>query len=310
MGSLTEIYHRFTDIDARIWHELIESGRTFCFWFIIFFVISKLLPKPAPGKAPRNLQLVHTKRPIFNSEFWMEFSLPFFNAIVSPPLTILQQVLFIDLVLMKFLPHQIFQSSISQLPYFVQVFLAVVVFDLALYVRHRFVHEFAWPYHAVHHAAREISFLTTNRLHPIDTFIMGFLDAFVLHILGFESEAFIAAAWIKQIFNMVNHSNMCFDFGSPLRYIFVSPNMHRWHHCADDPKAFNTNYCIVFAWIDVLFGTFYCPKDRLPNEYGVFNSKGESAVPLGLWNQLLYPFKQNWKFVKRQYRRYRRKRTQ
>ncbi len=94
--------------------------------------------------------------------------------------------------------------------------------------------------------------------------------------------------------------NLNFDWGWPLRYVLVSPNMHRWHHAADDPEAVDGNFAVVFAFWDVAFGTFYVPKDRLPESYGVWDEDGNDVVSEDFVEQFTYPLVQHWEWLKSQ----------
>jgi sterol desaturase/sphingolipid hydroxylase (fatty acid hydroxylase superfamily) len=265
---------------------------------LVFFFLVEIL-KRIPGFEGRtNFRLAHTDRPFFNREFLSELCFPLFNWVIGVPAVILFQVLVFDHLWMPNVPHQALAPSIQSLPVAAQVVIGLVVLDFSLYIRHRFVHHFLWPYHTVHHSAREISWLTWLRLHPIDTVIMGFIDTGVLYLLGFGGEAFVLAAGIKSHFNQFNHCNIQLDYGWPLRYVLVSPNMHRWHHAADDTKAVNQNFCIIFAWIDLLFGTYYVPKNELPGEYGVCDEDGNQVVETGYLQQLAYPLVHHYRVVK------------
>ena len=47
------------------------------------------------------------------------------------------------------------------------------------------------------------------------------------------------------------------------------------------------NFASTFPILDLLFGTFYMPKQALPGAYGV----ADKGFPAGFGAQLLYPFK-------------------
>jgi len=46
-----------------------------------------------------------------------------------------------------------------------------------------------------------------------------------------------------------------------LNYLFVTPEVHRWHHSATVPEGhrYSVNYGVEFSFWDTLFGTFYLP---------------------------------------------------
>ena len=62
---------------------------------------------------------------------------------------------------------------------------------------------------------------------------------------------------------MLTHLDVSWRFG-PLRYVFVSPAMHRWHHARGNTRA---NFAGMFAFIDFAFGTFSLP-DGEPDKFG------------------------------------------
>ena len=80
------------------------------------------------------------------------------------------------------------------------------------------------------------------------------------------------------------HANLDWDWG-PLRAVVASPRFHRWHH-TDEANARDKNFAGLLPLWDILFGTYYMPKDRVPEQFGT-----ASAVPAGLVGQMLYPFR-------------------
>lgn len=221
------------------------------------------------------------------------------NPFLLLPLATVQTVWLVDRVLAPYVPHQPFAPWITSLPFAVQVVTGALVVDFVTYWRHRLVHKVAWPYHTIHHAAREIHWTTTVRLHPGDVFLMALVRVPLMWVLGFDGPAMIAAEAIHHFGNAVNHLNLSLDWPGPLRYVLVSPNMHRWHHAADDPQAVDKNFAVTFAVWDVLFGTFYVPRDRLPTAYGVWDADGVEVVGPGMLDQLLYPLRCHARVVAR-----------
>jgi sterol desaturase/sphingolipid hydroxylase (fatty acid hydroxylase superfamily) len=70
-----------------------------------------------------------------------------------------------------------------------------------------------------------------------------------------------------------------------LRYVLVGPVFHRWHH---EESVVDKNFASTFSLWDLMFGTFYMPKNRLPTNYGI----DDKQMPQGLLPQLLYPLTQ------------------
>jgi len=50
--------------------------------------------------------------------------------------------------------------------------------------------------------------------------------------------------------------------GGLLNYLFVTPEVHRWHHSANVPEGYghSCNYGVEFSFWDIIFGTFYLPE--------------------------------------------------
>ena len=70
-----------------------------------------------------------------------------------------------------------------------------------------------------------------------------------------------------------------------LGWLIASPKFHRWHHTSEE-EGLDKNFSGLFPWIDMLFNTYYMPKDSLPRRFGL----KDDHVPDGFWRQLLYPF--------------------
>ena len=62
---------------------------------------------------------------------------------------------------------------------------------------------------------------------------------------------------------------------------------HRWHHTAADAGG-DKNFASTFPVLDLLFGTFYMPKQTLPDAYGV----ADTGFPPSFGAQMIYPFRQ------------------
>jgi sterol desaturase/sphingolipid hydroxylase (fatty acid hydroxylase superfamily) len=80
------------------------------------------------------------------------------------------------------------------------------------------------------------------------------------------------------------HANVRWRFG-PLEWLVSTPAFHHWHHTNDGPAYINKNYSPMLPWVDWMFGTFYLPKDKRPERYGI----DEPISPI-LFGQLVDPF--------------------
>jgi len=273
--------------------DIVERAQSLVFLGGIFFGIILLIGLVPVSDDRTQLRLQHPK---LTRVMLVELIWPLFNPIVVGPVMLVFAYWIGERFLNHVIGYHIFAESIASLHVGVQVVLALAIIDLT-YIRHRFVHIFGWPYHVVHHSATQIHWTTTTRLHPGDTIIMGSVKVIIMYVFGFGGVAMVTALFIYSIMNWLNHLNFNLDWPGLFRYIFVSPNMHRWHHAADDPLAINTNFAVVFAFWDLFFGTFYLPKNRLPGAYGVWDEKGLDVVSEGFFDQLSYPFRHHWSWL-------------
>lgn len=254
-----------------------------------FWLFSQFLRKPQDKTENlANFHCAHEPK-LVNNEFKCEGFYPLIAILISQPLAA-----FFVYAIMSYggdnLPYQIFHDHIKDVPVFVQVLLGLLVIDISLWIRHSFVHRYLWSFHAVHHCAQEITWLTAHRLHPADQIVMSVIDFVVLYVIGFSAEGMAIALLIKSLNNKFVHSNIVLDYPKPFKYIFVSPNMHRWHH-ATEKEAHDKNFCVVFAFVDYVMGTFYVPDNALPNAYGTGNTELDDVAHKNILQELWIPFK-------------------
>lgn len=182
-------------------------------------------------------------------------------------------------------PHGTAQTGstrLAGLPLAVQLLLLVAGTDFIQYWLHRAFHgHHLWRFHAIHHGATEIHWTTAFRVHPVNYLISNTLLLVAARLLGFAPLAFLLASPIFFFSTALIHANVEWSFG-PLRYIFVSPLFHRWHHALAD-KTRDANFGTLLACWDLVFGTFALPEG-IPAAYGA------EGVPEGLVQQMLYPF--------------------
>jgi sterol desaturase/sphingolipid hydroxylase (fatty acid hydroxylase superfamily) len=179
--------------------------------------------------------------------------------------------------------------SLAKWPLVLQVLLALWVYDFVVYWRHRLEHQlsFLWPIHAVHHTTTKVDVFTTTRLHPLELMAGGILNMWVTARFGIGQEAAGIGFMLYLNYNYYVHTNVKIVYPGFLKYVFVSPFMHRWHH-AREAQACDKNFGVIFAWNDWLFGTAIHP-DREPLAYGLDYADGEVARDSYLAH-LLYPF--------------------
>ncbi len=173
---------------------------------------------------------------------------------------------------------------LPHLPLLVQALVMVLLVDVIQYWLHRtFHHRLLWPFHAVHHSARQVNWTTTYRVHPVNFVLYNTSAAVLTLALGFSPVVFAIVAPFNLVTAALVHANLNWTFG-PFRYVLASPVFHRWHH-SSDPAVRDKNFAPTFPFLDLMFGTFYMPEGQLPDSYGA------EGVPDHFLGQLIYPFR-------------------
>jgi sterol desaturase/sphingolipid hydroxylase (fatty acid hydroxylase superfamily) len=177
----------------------------------------------------------------------------------------------------------------SHWPMAAQLLLALVVAEFGHYWFHRISHERAlvWRVHAPHHSAPRLYWLNATRFHPLDLFGLIVCQIVPLVLLGADAPALLAYGLFSGAYGQLQHGNIDVRSG-PLRYLFSTPEVHRWHHSTDTREG-NNNYGAVLSGWDLLFGTFFYPRDRrFSGPVGIGDMPN---YPTGLLAQLVAPFR-------------------
>lgn len=129
-----------------------------------------------------------------------------------------------------------------------------------------------WRVHRVHHLDTQLDVSTTVRFHPLE-FVIGLaLGLPAVVALGLSPAALVAYEVLDVAVTLFSHAAVRLPawLERPLRYVIVTPSLHRVHHSSHLPET-NSNYSAVFPLWDLLLGTFRTlPSDVL------------EARPLGL----------------------------
>jgi sterol desaturase/sphingolipid hydroxylase (fatty acid hydroxylase superfamily) len=173
---------------------------------------------------------------------------------------------------------------LARQPLWLQGIEVFVIGDFLGYWQHRLFHRSRlWPFHAVHHSSRELDWLSSVRLHPVNDIGSKLIQAVPLVALGFNLTTVALYAPLVTFYAIMVHANVSWDLG-PLRYVFVSPAFHRWHHTKAD-EGLDRNFAGGLPLWDILFGTFYMPT-RQPAVFGI-----DDPMPDGFVGQMLQPFR-------------------
>jgi sterol desaturase/sphingolipid hydroxylase (fatty acid hydroxylase superfamily) len=146
-----------------------------------------------------------------------------------------------------------------QVPMWAGVPLAVMALDLAIYLQHVLFHAVPalWRLHRMHHADLEIDVTTGVRFHPIEILLSMGIKMGVIAALGIPAAAVLIFEVLLNATSMFNHSNVRMPdwLDRVLRWIVVTPDMHRVHHSIVARET-NSNFGFNLPWWDRLFGTY------------------------------------------------------
>jgi sterol desaturase/sphingolipid hydroxylase (fatty acid hydroxylase superfamily) len=145
------------------------------------------------------------------------------------------------------------------LPAWAGVLSAVIALDLAIYLQHVLFHAVPvlWRLHRMHHADLEFDVTTGARFHPVEILLSMGIKLGVVAALGAPALAVLIFEVLLNATSMFNHSNvrMPFWLDRILRWIVVTPDMHRVHHSVVVRET-NSNFGFNLPWWDRLFGTY------------------------------------------------------
>lgn len=136
---------------------------------------------------------------------------------------------------------------------------SVIFLDLVIYLQHVLLHAVPtlWRLHRMHHADLEFDVTTGARFHPIEILLSMALKLGVVAALGAPAVAVLIFEVLLNATSMFNHGNVRLSerLDTLLRWITVTPDMHRVHHSIV-PRETNSNFGFNVPWWDRLFGTY------------------------------------------------------
>jgi sterol desaturase/sphingolipid hydroxylase (fatty acid hydroxylase superfamily) len=172
-------------------------------------------------------------------------------------------------------------------PIWIQAVLMILVVDFLRYWLHRAAHEYdtLWRLHSVHHSVEQLYWLNTARFHPLEKALQMVLDSLPFLLMQVDAKV-LALYYIAYATNgFFQHCNIRLRYGV-LNYIVGSAETHRWHH-SRVPRESNANYGNTIIIWDLVFGTWYLPREREITDLGL----QDAAYPKSFLMLMLAPFR-------------------
>jgi sterol desaturase/sphingolipid hydroxylase (fatty acid hydroxylase superfamily) len=165
-----------------------------------------------------------------------------------------------------FLGRKLVFASPDQLgPFWLQIVVIVLSVSFFRYWMHRLQHtnSFLWELHSYHHRTTDLKALNGGVSNPVDFALRNVIIFLILGMIGFDPYAILLAVAASNISGLFSHCGADVK-GGVLNYLFVTPEVHRWHHAVDVPQGYgySCNYGVEFSFWDILFGTYYMPKQN------------------------------------------------
>jgi sterol desaturase/sphingolipid hydroxylase (fatty acid hydroxylase superfamily) len=226
-------------------------------------------------------------------ESWL-IDVGYFFLAATVPGFVMLPVMYLTITLLSPLGPMPWHPWVADLPVPVAFVASTLLGEVGYYWAHRITHQvpFLWRFHAIHHSAPQLDWLVNARSHPLDA---SFVRAFIfmgMYFVGFgqrapDSQNLVQNLYVLWVTGLAYflHSNIRLRLGW-LEYVVPSPAFHHWHHTKGDPALVNKNYASVLPCLDIVFGTFYLPKNEWPQQYGI-----DDALVSTLWGQLIDPLR-------------------
>jgi sterol desaturase/sphingolipid hydroxylase (fatty acid hydroxylase superfamily) len=149
--------------------------------------------------------------------------------------------------------------NIIQVHWIISFVLTMFLRGFISFITHYAMHKvpLLWRIHRVHHLDTEMDVSTTVRFHPFEFFANLCIGVPIIILFGFPVWPLLLYELLDIVITLISHSNiqMPKKLDSILRYIIVTPNLHRIHHSTYQPET-DSNFSAVFPLWDILFGTF------------------------------------------------------
>jgi sterol desaturase/sphingolipid hydroxylase (fatty acid hydroxylase superfamily) len=152
------------------------------------------------------------------------------------------------------------------LPIWAELFIAILIFELlAQYTVHYLLHrvKWMWKFHMIHHSDTHLDATSGTRHHPGDFAMRELFALLAIVITGCPVAYYMFYRICTVFFTYFTHANFQVPLwlDKPLSYIFITPNVHKFHHHFERPWT-DTNFGNMFSIWDRLFGTFVYDDPR------------------------------------------------
>ena len=145
------------------------------------------------------------------------------------------------------------------MPLWAQLVGTLLILDfVAQYVAHVILHQWRWlwRFHVVHHSDTKVDATTGARLHPGDYTFRELLALAGMALAGAPLGFYVIYRVLTIFFTFWAHANVSLPprLDAALSWVFVTPDLHKFHHHAERPWT-DMNYGGILSVWDRMFGT-------------------------------------------------------
>lgn len=144
-------------------------------------------------------------------------------------------------------------------PVWVEWLIAFVVLDFVIWGQHVVTHKvpILWRIHRVHHTDEDLDASSAVRFHPLEIVLSLFTKSAAVLLLGANPIIVVIFEAVINGTALFNHANFRLPLSVDkwLRYILVTPDMHRVHHSIINRET-DSNYGFAISLWDRLFHTY------------------------------------------------------
>ena len=180
------------------------------------------------------------------------------------------------------------------LPAWVAAVLGFFALDFAIYLQHVMFHAVPvlWRLHQVHHADLGFDATTGLRFHPLEILLSLSFKLAIVVLLGVTPWVVVAFEIGLNAASIFNHSNVFIPERADhwLRWILVTPDMHRIHHSSRVVET-DSNFGFSVSWWDRLCGTYRA--EPALGQLGLEIGLSDYRTPLSFAQLLVLPFQEN-----------------
>lgn len=155
---------------------------------------------------------------------------------------------------------------LPEMPAWLSCIVGLLLLDLiGAYFVHWAEHnvKWMWMFHLIHHTDLNVDTTTANRHHPGESVFRFIFTTMGVVLAGAPIYLVFLYQALSAALSQFNHANIRFPewLDQALRWVIVTPNMHRVHHHYLRPYT-DTNYGNIFSIWDRLFGTYRMLDNR------------------------------------------------